>query len=272
MKRIKVTNYGPLLATPDTAQALDKLTERLKTLNYKLKLSELTPHYFDEAVKTPMSKLLYLGDAGRAVSLTAIPNEVQTMRPQQDLAVLWHAAVPLGFTPWQRHPFCSPLSHIFHFLGPWQFVHDRLIAEGRGDHAWLSAALAAQVDVGVYTGDRIVERFVQAQLHRIGYNPGILDGIVGGRTASAIKASGLTGLTLQEVSERLSRAPTGVPRVSEGEGRAHLLLRNVGAHIETFGHVQHVTTPQGAELLVKGSGRLVVDFAGEDLLDGETTA
>jgi hypothetical protein len=127
------------------------------------------------------------------------------------LASLWSVVVPLRFTPWDRNPVPSSTDHVFHFLGPWQTLYERLIASGRGEHAWVSTCIAAQCDVGAWKGDRELQRFVQAQLHRIGQNPGPLDGQIGARTVAAIHALGLKSLRdLALLAEELKSRQTGV--------------------------------------------------------------
>ena len=122
-----------------------------------------------------------------------------------DLRSLWSIAIPLGFTPWSRWPVPGELDDLFHFAGPWQQVVDRLLAEGRGELAWQSACCAASCDVGAWKGDRELERFVQAQLHRVGANPGSLDGVVGRRTVDALNSIGLSG-DLEAAEESFRKA------------------------------------------------------------------
>jgi hypothetical protein len=181
-------------------------------------------------------------------------------RRQREIEVLWGIVVPCGFTPWTRYPLLGSGDDVFHFLGPWQVLYDSMCGEGRGEEAWPSLCVAAQVDVGRWEGDRTVERFVQAQLHRLGVPCGAVNGVVDERTLAGLRALGLKGLRLEEAATRLaSLAP---PR-PHAEQRKHGFISVDGDAVAvTSGKVAAIRTPQGFALTVDGPGRVILDVGG----------
>lgn len=194
---------------------------------------------------------------GREVDIELVRSNVYT---QEALNVLWSLAVPLKFTPDARFPVATWSGvNRFRFLGPWQIVLDRALAEGRGDRAWNSLFNAVHADVGIYSGHKQDEIFVQTQLHRLGLNPGPIDGVIGARTATAIEALGLKRGTLAKVAVDLqTREPAPVPVEARQAGYVSFPGREVT--VETFGEVRAVQTGSGAAVTVDGPGRVVVDI------------
>ena len=204
---------------------------------------------------------LSLRPAGREVYLRLL-NE----KGENELALLWELAVPLGFVPWLRFPVpdAHGLDTVFHHPGEWAMLVDALHAEGQGEQAWPSLCAAAQVDAGTWGGDKPVERFVQAQLHRLGVSCGRVDGIVGGRTLAALKSLGLGGKALSEVAEKLggmaSHAGTGKnPKRTRSRQQVHVIvptpLKSEGF---ATGNLLSSRTPQGYTLNVSGSGQFTL--------------
>jgi len=196
-----------------------------------------------------------LGNAGREVWLLF---KNKPARRDDALALLWSQVVPLGLTPWMRYPISHSEDHVFHVFGCWQIVYDRLIAEGRGHHAWTSLCVAALCDVGAWTGNKLVERSVQTQLHRIGHSPGAIDGRIGDRTLAALRAAGLGEIPLKDsLGELNSRKSVKVPRRARKQG--HIVLPGIDFSVHSFGGVTHLTQPGGAGLGITGPGRVVID-------------
>lgn len=204
---------------------------------------------------------LSLRPAGREVYLRLL-NE----KGENELALLWELAVPLGFVPWLRFPVpdAHGLDTVFHHPGEWAMLVDALHAEGQGEQAWPSLCAAAQVDAGAWGGDKPVERFVQAQLHRLGVSCGRVDGVVGGRTLAALKSLGLGGKALSEVAEKLggmaSHAGTGKnPKRTRSRQQVHVIvptpLKSEGF---ATGNLLSSRTPQGYTLNVSGSGQFTL--------------
>jgi hypothetical protein len=248
LKRVLLKRRGPLIVTGDTFEALDRLEARAKEHEAILDIRPLD-------LKGP--RHLSLVPAGRLFKISFYKGDVQEGRR---IAFVWSLAIPERFTPWDRNPVPSETQGVFSYLGPWEILYERLVAEGRGDVAWLSVCVAAQCDAGVWEGDRPVERFVQAQLHRVGQNCGPLDGIIGPRTVAAIKALGLEGLKLEELAaELMGRYPAGVIRQDRKYG--HLSL-GVPFTVETFGLVKKVRNPAGASFIIEGPGRILVEIEG----------
>lgn len=204
---------------------------------------------------------LSLRPAGREVCLRLL-NE----RGESELALLWELAVPLGFVPWLRFPVpdAHGLDTVFHHPGEWAMLVDALHAEGQGEHAWPSLCAAAQVDAGTWGGDKPVERFVQAQLHRLGVSCGRVDGVVGGRTLAALKSLGLGGKSLTEVAEKLSgmtsHAGTGKnPKRTRARQQVNIIVPpSLKSEGFVTGNLLSSRTPQGYTLNFEGSGQFTL--------------
>jgi hypothetical protein len=203
---------------------------------------------------------LSLRPAGREVDLRLL-NE----KDENELALLWELAVPLGFVPWLRFPVpdAHGLDAVFHYPGEWAMLVDALHAEGRGEQAWPSLCAAAQVDAGTWGGDKTVERFVQAQLHRLGVSCGPVDGQVGGRTLSALKSLGLGGKPLTEVAEKLTGMAPQRPQRPEKRARSrqqvHVVVPSpVKSEGFVTGDLLSSRTPQGYTVNVGGPGQFTL--------------
>ncbi len=194
--------------------------------------------------------------AGRHVRMEAIPTGGAS--PQQALEMLWAKALPLGFSPWARFPVVdSPGYQDFHFFGPWRNIQEHLVGEGRGELAWSSLCAAAQCEAGVWEGGAVEIRLVQGHLHRLGQNPGAVDGIMGPRTQEALRKIGLEGQSFDAVRVFLPDA-----RVGDGKGHVtagHLVLPGRMVEVSTFGFIKAQAHAHGAAILVDGPGRLIVE-------------
>lgn len=195
--------------------------------------------------------------AGREAQLRLQFTERQTTR-WEEVAALWGLAVPLGFVPWNRYPMPGHGDEVFHYLGPWHGLYDHLLSQGRGELAWPSVCCAAQVDLGRWQGDKPVERFVQAQLHRLGHHCGPVDGVVGDRTLAALRAMGLQSKNLNQAAEALLEYDP--PEVPEAQRKfAHIIAPGHRIAVNTTGKVYSVRNRQGAALTIDGPGRVIVD-------------
>lgn len=252
MKRISLVNRRGVMVAPDVVDALDALDVRASAAGWRV-------HVTSPATPEDESRHLSMVPAGREVWLSASP----ASGPRDDaqaLAMLWSLAVPCGLTPWLRFPVPGPYATVFHCMGPWQALVDRLLAEGRGHLAWPSACAAAQLDVGQWQGDKTETRLLQAQLHRVGLNCGAIDGVVGPRTQAAIMAVGLPS----DPTARLEALFAAEPNQVAASERGHGLLSIPGRFLALTpsGGVVVERTPTGAALTVTGSGRLIVDVGG----------
>lgn len=239
-------NYRGIVATQDMAQALRALNAKAGENGWRLELVK-------KVLRQPMA------DAGREVQFR-LHHSGKTN--QQGLEAAWGFAVPLGFTPWARWPVGgSEADWVFHFLGPWQTVADNLLAEGRGQMAWPSVEAAALADVG--KGLRCTEKFVQAQLHRIGKNPGPVDGIIGPRTTGQLETLALDRSSLTQVAEQLKGMESFKARTGKAKA-GHIFVHGRQTVVQAVGAIQVQQHPHGALLAVRGPGRVLVDI-------GETT-
>lgn len=176
-----------------------------------------------------------------------------------DLKKIWSFAVPLGFTPWNRYPVPGDRDHLFYFFGLWQPMMDRLMAMGRGDAVWDSFVTAARLEAGNWPReDRLIERSVQMHLHRLGYNPGPIDGVIGKFTAKALLDAGIEDkleLALQKLQAQ--SIPTK-PKTSKPI-RGEFSLPDRPSKIQAFGDIRVCRTDSGATFEIAGSGRIIID-------------
>lgn len=201
----------------------------------------------------------HMPQSGREIRIRLSRPDVSN--PQAGVNMLWGYAVPLGLTPWCRYPVVGPDDDVFHFFGPWRILYDRLLAEGQGHLAWPSVCAAAQCDVGTWDKGQALERSLQAQLHRTGFNAGPIDGILGPRTTKALEQAGVSHLGLAQALVYLKKQPDAAPTVSErGRHVGHLALSGQRMSITAFGGVRAIAHTNGAMITVDGPGRLVVDI------------
>ena len=270
--RTKLVQYRTSTVTSDVTEAMRGLESRaseLGNVRIDFKGTGKGSHHWDsvrahrgptgckpEWSMLPTGREVYLGlsfieDEGEDAELT---------RRERELATLWGLAIPLGFTPWRRYPLPGEGDEVFHFLGPWKMLYDHLIGVGRGEEAWPSVACAAQSDVGAWQGVHPMERFVQAQLHRIGINVGPVDGLIGDVTAEGVRRAGFHGQALDVVAEgllkmQLPEAPKSTSQIG------HVVVPGKNLSIVCSGQVASTRTPTGATLGITGPGRIVVDIA-----------
>lgn len=136
---------------------------------------------------------------------------------------------------------------------------DHHMSTGRGEHAWSSFCAAAQSDVGMWEGRERTERFIQAQLYRLGLGHGRVDGILGTLTRKAIKEAGMASSSgLSALAERLAKAQATVPS-REAEGGQVFFEGKM--KVQAWGEVEVKQVPRrGASFTVGGPGRVVLDF------------
>jgi len=252
-KRSKLIPYCGFLLTEDTIQACTAAS--LKASQHGWTIHFMTDDPEDIGIRS-------MREAGRRIRVHFSSPGFFDLQHGVDFA--WSILVPLRFTPLQRYPDASsPFSTAFDFLGPWSVVNERLLARGLGTSAWVSTCVAAQCDVGSFTGDNLLARQLQSQLHRTGQNPGKVDGIVGPRTQAAMQQAGLSGMSLQAAVTLLCSLPSAIPEQS-GFGRhsGQLILSGQKISVSTFGGVKTTSTAQGCSIVVDSPGRMVVDIGG----------
>lgn len=181
-------------------------------------------------------------------------------RDERALAMLWALAIPAGFTPWNRYPLPGVGDNVFHYLGPWQVLYDHLLSLGRGEEAWPSVAAACQTDVGTWEGPRGPERFLQAQLHRLGINVGPIDGIIGEVTTAGLQRAGLSNVPVSEAAEKLTKMQPPKPKDPDQQHIGHVVIPSHKFSIVCSGQVFSTKTATGAALTIKGAGRVVLDI------------
>jgi hypothetical protein len=252
---MKLTRYGVLTVTEDTANSVDLLMRKCK---------EYKKDFYFEQPKVQSLPELSLVPAGRELWFNLLPPDKRDFLDKtyvDALYTLWSLAVPCGFTPHLRNPIPEDLikTQTFYYLGHWQFLYDRLISEGRGDCAWPSVCCAAQCESQSWKGDRLVERSIQSHLHRVGINCGPVDGKIGPRTVEAIKLCGLAGMDLNAMLLLLEKKEIR-KAITHDRIIGNIVIPNKELVIHSFGRVKHTLNANGATIIVEGNGRLIVDI------------
>lgn len=263
--RVELVEHAGGRFTPDTVRALKVLEERARALRGELEVSGGACGWAalqNSPGPTGMPPAWSAVPTGREVLLRIRMLEEQTeLCRMHEIAMLWAIAIPLGFTPFARYPLVGSQDAVFHYLGDWVLLMDSLLGVGRGEAGWPSFCCAAQLDVGAWEGGVDVERFVQAQLHRLGYNVGVVDGVIGAKTLAGIRAAKLHSMPLSDVAKRLAvQASKDHSREEVRQGRIE--LGDVGFSIHTYGQVRSKRTREGVELHINGPGRVVLDLPG----------
>ena len=248
MQREKLIEHGEVSVTSDTAQVLTKIQEKANEKEWSLEIKPSNRECLDQ---------ISLEKAGREVSLSIHANDGDT--DIHRLYLLWHLVIPFGLLPLDRYPIPSVTQGVFQFFGPWKPLYDRIMAEGMGHMAYPAVCCAAQVDVGTWKGGRSTERFVQAQLQRLGHHCGQIDGIVGPRTKKAIEVAGFSKMALKKIAKELTLKGTRKP-IKGDFSRGSITIPNRQLSVSSFGNIQSIQSNQGVELNIHGEGRVVVDI------------
>jgi len=261
--------YRSSVVTPDVAEAMRQLeisAAEWGGLRISYKGTPRTDlNWQADAGPTECPPHLSMRSTGREVLLRVnidIYDGPEELRREAEIAVLWGLAIPLRLTPWKRYPTPGAGDDVFHYLGPWQTLHDHLLSEGRGEIAWASVCAAAQVDVGSWQGTKEVERFVQSQLHRLGFPCGPVDGEIGERTVGALRSLGMQGKSLMETARELAKMRDPKRRGS-GRRMGNLVLAGDDVSVSAYGDIAVAKTKHGASVTVDGPGRLVVTVGEE---------
>jgi hypothetical protein len=248
MKRIGLVEFGTHKITEDTKLAVDLLIKRARNFGWVIDLCD-TPITTD------------LAPSGREICFEMKHIDGFNTDTQDQINALWGLAIPMGFTPYNRYPLNDSISFMFHYLGCWQPLTDRILAEGRGNHLWSSLVCACLVDIGEWKGNKALVRMIQTQLHRIGYNCGIIDGIVGSRTLKCIQANNLQGLELSEIAEILIKADKKDQASSEKTTKGFVSLPNRQFQVTSYGKVLTVKNNNGVAIESGDTGgRLIIDI------------
>jgi hypothetical protein len=262
MMRAPLVSWRRSMIAYDAIEALRRVDKRARSLSVPglvMKMSAFSSDdsTWDGVVQRPAEpKLppeLSMRPAGRQFSIEVLAPGIS----KQGLVELaWVVAVPSGFTPWNRYPVAGAQDDVFHYLGPWQSLYDTMLSEGMGELAWPSTCAAAQVDVGRWGGGREVERFVQAQLHRVGQRCGPVDGVITDRVSASLRSLGLTG-DLATVAAQLSKLPD--PIVARSKMRSGFISGGQDVHATSSGRAYLTRTPSGYSYSYDGGGRIIVD-------------
>lgn len=135
-------------------------------------------------------------NAGRSIDIDVASLRFPNVAKDKQLDVFWELAKAIGWRPVLRQPDEGTAeSWHFDFMGPWLPVYERLLklkVVSVNGKAYSMAAHAACTDIGEHGPlSRPTERAVQAQLHRAGFNPGTIDGLLGPKTLAAVDEAAL---------------------------------------------------------------------------------
>lgn len=267
--RFQLVQHKNGVFTPDTVAVLRKLEQRVGKLRARLSvwgrpLPEMSwEHVRQDPGPTGLPPGWSAVPTGREVYLRlSIQDdpEPDDARRERELALLWAVTVPLGLVPYTRYPLPGPHDEVFHFFGEWNVLMDQLLGAGRGEAGWPGFCCAAQLDVGKWEGLRKTERMVQAHFHRIGYNVGPIDGVLGNKTQAALRAANLHSLPLSEVAERIEKMEAHVPKIMDRAVQGRLEMPDNDFSIHPYGQVRTTRTARGADLHISGPGRVVLDI------------
>ena len=111
----------------------------------------------------------------------------------ENLDKLWDIAQAIGWTPIikEARENASESWHFDLFDEDWAATRNRLKVEKVSDPYGMTA-MCACLDLGFDYYGKGEARALQAQLHRIGQNPGPVDGDIGQRTELALVAAGFS--------------------------------------------------------------------------------
>lgn len=248
MRRISLVEFGNLKITEETKKVVDLVILKAKQFGWKLDLCE-----------PPIKTDLYA--CGREVCFEIKHSEGYDTKTIDQINALWGIAIPLGLVPYNRYPLDDSLSFMFHHFGCWKPLMDRILAEGRGHLMWSSVVCASLCDIGEWKGDRSLVRMLQAQLHRIGYNCGAIDGILGSRTLRCIQANNLQGLELVEIVKLLIEKHRREVNISNKTTKGFLSLPERDFQVTCYGGVHTVKSTNGVSIESSGvGGRLIIDI------------
>lgn len=269
-RNVKLVQLASGSFSPDTADAIRKLEARAAQFKIRMKVSgrgmaNMTwDHVRQDPGPTGLPPEYSAVPTGREVYLSVQQapeqDEAVSAKRERELAMLWGIAVPMGFVPFARYPLPGPTDTVFHFFGAWALLLDNLLGAGRGEAGWPAFCCAAQLEVGKWEGPRGLERMVQAHLHRLGFNVGALDGVIGPKTQGALRAANLHSMPMTEVAEKISTQEVAMPRTLEKPLRGRVELTDVDFSIHPYGQVRTTRTIRGADLHISGPGRIVIDF------------
>ena len=262
----KLVAYRTSQVTEDTAEALRQL-ELTAAEQGGIRI------HFDGAPSSAMSwdavrnnpgptrlpPHLSLRLTGREVYLRVEVLEGSASR-EAEIAALWALAVPLGFIPWTRYPVPGAGDEVFHYLGPWAALGDFLQGEGRGDQTWPSMCAAAQCEVGTWEGGRAAEHLMQTHLHRLGIHCGPVDGLIGERTLTSLRALGLGGLAMTDAVAALQKMMSPTFEITSVKRAGHFSIEGSLPEAFTAGKVNTIRTQTGYAVAVDGPGRLIFLF------------
>ena len=240
---MKLVSYQGSLIHPECLTPLNKLDRKLKELGVqKFQVKGCDPSHKQFNPSSAFS-------TGREFS-------IETGSP---IEVLWSAAIPLGFIPWNRYPIQDNNSHLFHYYGKWSPLVDFLHSEGRGELAWYNFCVASLLEINRWEGNKVTERKLQMHLHRLGIHCGPIDGVIGARTLNALKTLGLAQKKLSESVEIISQWENSKPEATSGSA-GHIYLGGRNSTVFTAGQVHAINTGNGYTISIEGQGRIIIEI------------
>lgn len=212
----------------------------------------------DVRLKVSSSNATDMGKAGREVSLELISSKYSE---KECCFILWGCAIPCGFTPLDRYPnLNTETKNVFHYIGEWHTFLSSLLSYGMGEFAWENICLASLLDVGLTRPPNIKVCYIQAQLARLGLYIGNIDGVYSEVVNKGLSTLGLLGKEEREVIEHLNDIGTK-PLEKKKPLNGFITLPEVPFRASSYGEVSTVQKKNGVELVIEGTGRVVLDVS-----------
>lgn len=255
IKRTSLSRYGALTVSADTALALHTLESRAKERNIVLDILDA-----EGSILKLHSQRFY--ESGREVLIRYSPVNLRSLTVYEKISAVWSLAYPLGFTPYFRHPLPGEGSDLFQFFGIWQPIMERLYNEGSGEYAWSSMWYAAMTDVGKIPTDYLFF-LIQGQLHRLGYNCGVVNGVLNDKTKKCLQSLGLYGISYEDIAiELVQREISNNNAPLKSTGYLYLSTTTLDREISVkgFGDVGIVKDPNGVRINIgKESSKVIIE-------------
>jgi hypothetical protein len=151
--RLTLVNFQGVWLSPDTLQAFQNLKTHAESEGWTLVGPAFSVRKTD------------LAPAGREITIQLIK---AGLSDQQAMETLWDYSQQFGFQMLDRFPVVKD-SYTLVCLGPWAAPYEQLQTVKSSKEAWEILVVAALSDVGRYRGEKPLEKFVQAQMLRLGH-------------------------------------------------------------------------------------------------------
>jgi hypothetical protein len=243
--RTSLISLRGIRVVPELAEAIQRLEGSLVKIG-------------DVRLKVSSSNATDMGKAGREVLLELISSKYSD---KECHLILWGCAIPCGFTPLDRYPnLNTETKNVFHYIGQWQPFLSSLLSYGLGEFAWENTCLASLLDVGLARPSNIKVCYIQAQLARLGLYVGNIDGVYSEMVNKGLSTLGMVGKEENEIISLLNDEKAKPPKKNEPLS-GFITLPEIPFRASSYGEVSTVQKKNGVELVIEGTGRVVLDLS-----------